>query len=121
MRKLNHKEVLTEGFGSFMKKVGAGIGAATREVGKQLAKDAPALVGAAKGIAGIAKDINARTMAITFNDTGRITRDVKVPVIYDEKRNNMPMKSYYELAFMYIFEKLLSTFDTGKFTHTNFE
>ena len=69
----------------------------------------------------VAKDINARTMAITFNDTGRITRAVKVPVIYNEKRNNMPMKSYYELAFMYIFEKLLSTFDTGKFTHTNFE
>lgn len=59
MRKLSHKEVLTEGFGSFMKKVGAGLGAATREVGKQLAKDAPALVGAAKGIAGIVKDINA--------------------------------------------------------------
>lgn len=59
MRKLNHKETLSEGFGSFMKKVGAGIGATTRELGKQLAKDAPGLVGAAKGIAGIVKDINA--------------------------------------------------------------
>jgi len=72
VRKLSHKEVLTEGFGSFMKKVGAGLGAATREVGKQLAKDAPALVGAAQGIASIAKDINAtdplKAVQKYFND-----------------------------------------------------
>ncbi len=69
----------------------------------------------------IADEIHAKTMAITFNDTGRITRGVKTAVIYEEKSNSMPMKSYYELAFLYIFEKLLTTFDTDKFQHTNFE
>ena len=55
VKHLSHKELLHEGFGSFMKKVGAGVGAAGRELGKQLLKDAPALVGAAKGMGNILK------------------------------------------------------------------
>lgn len=53
MKHLSHKQLLHEGFGSFMKKVGGMAGGAVREFGKQLLKDTPALVGAAKGMAGI--------------------------------------------------------------------
>ena len=72
-------------------------------------------------------------MAITFNDTGRITLSVQTAVIYQEKKANhaselfeqianpMPMKTYYELAFLYIFERLVSQFDSSEFEHTNFE
>ena len=69
----------------------------------------------------IAKDVGARTLAITFNDTGRITLSVQNAVIYQDKEVPMLMKSYYELAFLYIFERLVSQFDSSEFEHTNFE
>ena len=55
MKHLSQKELVHEGFGSFMGKLGAGIGAAGRELGKQLLKDAPALTGAAKSMGSIIK------------------------------------------------------------------
>ena len=81
----------------------------------------------------IAKEVGARTLAITFNDTGRITLAVQTAIIYQEKKahhaselfeqlaNPLPMKTYYELAFLYIFERLVSQFDSSEFEHTNFE
>tara|TARA_Y100000004_G_scaffold108335_1_gene121518 strand:+ start:40 stop:564 length:525 start_codon:yes stop_codon:yes gene_type:complete len=81
----------------------------------------------------IAKEVGARTLAITFNDTGRITLAVQTAVIYQEKKayhagelfeqlaNPLHMKTYYELAFLYIFERLVSQFDSSEFKHTNFE
>tara|TARA_B100000809_G_scaffold84417_1_gene82888 strand:- start:1104 stop:1628 length:525 start_codon:yes stop_codon:yes gene_type:complete len=81
----------------------------------------------------IAKEVGARTLAITFNNTGRITLAVQSAVIYQEKKaylaselfeqmaNPMPMKTYYEVAFLYIFERLVSQFDSSEFEHTNFE
>ena len=69
----------------------------------------------------IAKDVGARTLAITFNDTGRITLSVQNAVIYQDKEVPMLMKSYYELAFLYIFERLINQFDSSEFEHTNFE
>ena len=81
----------------------------------------------------IAKEVGARTLAITFNDTGRITLAVQTAIIYQEKKahhaselfeqlaNPLPMKTYYELAFLYIFERLVSRFDSREFEHTNFE
>ena len=69
----------------------------------------------------IAKEVGARTLAITFNDTGRITLSVQTAVIYLDKEVPMLMKSYYELAFLYIFERLVSQFDSSEFEHTNFE
>jgi len=69
----------------------------------------------------IAKEVGARTLAITFNDTGRITLSVQNAVIYQDKEIPMLMKSYYELAFLYIFERLINQFDSSEFEHTNFE
>ncbi len=74
----------------------------------------------------IAKEVGARTLAITFNDTGRITLSVQNAVIYQDKEGTergyaMLMKSYYELAFLYIFERLINQFDSSEFEHTNFE
>jgi hypothetical protein len=55
VKHLSQKELVHEGFGSFMGKLGAGIGAAGRELGKQLLKDAPTLTGAAKSMGSIIK------------------------------------------------------------------
>ena len=55
MKHLSQKELVHEGFGSFMGKLGAGLGAAGRELGKQLLKDTPALTGAAKSMGSIIK------------------------------------------------------------------
>ena len=55
MKHLSQKELVHEGFGSFMGKLGAGLGAAGRELGKELLKDTPALTGAAKSMGSIIK------------------------------------------------------------------
>jgi len=55
VKHLSQKELVREGFGSFMKKVGGMAGGAVREFGKQLLKDAPALTSAATGMANIIK------------------------------------------------------------------
>ena len=55
MKHLSQKELVHEGFGSFMGKLGGMAGGALREVGRQLFKDTPALTSAATGIANIIK------------------------------------------------------------------
>ena len=55
MKHLSQKELVHEGFGSFMKKVGGMAGGAVREFGKQLLKDAPTITSAATGMANIIK------------------------------------------------------------------
>jgi len=55
VKHLSQKELVREGFGSFMKKVGGMAGGAVREFGKQLLKDAPTITSAATGMANIIK------------------------------------------------------------------
>jgi len=55
VKHLSQKELVHEGFGSFMGKLGGMAGGALREVGRQLFKDTPALTSAATGIANIIK------------------------------------------------------------------
>lgn len=69
----------------------------------------------------IARKTGAKTMAITFNPEGRISSSVDICVSYAAGENSGLMKSYYELGFLYIFEKLISSIPPEEFVHTNFE
>ena len=69
----------------------------------------------------IAKKTGTRTMSITFNADGRISSATDICVEYKESDLPMLMKSYHELGFIYIFERLISDFPTEVFVHTNFE
>lgn len=68
----------------------------------------------------IARKTGAKTMAITFNPSGRISQSVDVCVSYTANNNGL-MKSYYELGFLYIFERLIMRYPSDQFVHTNFE
>jgi len=68
----------------------------------------------------IARKTGARTMSITFNPNGRISKETDVCVSYTAN-NSALMKSYYELGFLYIFERLITLYPTNQFVHTNFE
>jgi DNA-binding MurR/RpiR family transcriptional regulator len=70
----------------------------------------------------IAKDAGARTCAVTFNRNGKIPKQCNVIIDYkaDEQYTTF-MKSYYEVGFLYIFERLTGHLDKEKFIHTNFE
>ena len=69
----------------------------------------------------IAKKTGAKTMAITFNPEGCISKSVDVCVSYNANENRSLMKSYYEIGFTYKFERLVSSFRSEQFVHTNFE
>lgn len=69
----------------------------------------------------IARKTGAKTMAITFNPDGRISSNVDICIAYNAGENSGLMKSYYELGFLYIFEKLISSIPPDSFVHTNFE
>lgn len=70
----------------------------------------------------IAKKTKARTCAVTFNRNGKIPQSCDVIIDYkaDEQYASL-MKSYYEVGFLYIFERLTGHLDKDKFVHTNFE
>lgn len=69
----------------------------------------------------IANKTGARTMCITFNPDGRISQSVDQMIVYKESKLPLLMKSYHELGFIYIFERLISEFPPEEFVHTNFE
>tara|TARA_R110000772_G_scaffold90861_3_gene187143 strand:+ start:22111 stop:22599 length:489 start_codon:yes stop_codon:yes gene_type:complete len=69
----------------------------------------------------IAKKTGTRTMSVTFNAGGRISSATDVCVSYTESDLPLLMKSYHELGFIYIFERLISDFPPKVFVHTNFE
>lgn len=69
----------------------------------------------------IAAKTGTKTMSITFNASGRISSATDICVEYSESKLPMLMKSYHELGFIYIFEKLISQFPAEVFAHTNFE
>lgn len=69
----------------------------------------------------IAKKTGAKTMAITFNPDGRISKSVDICVSYNASETHSLMKSYYEIGFLYIFERLITLNSADQFVHTNFE
>lgn len=69
----------------------------------------------------IARKTGAKVMAITFNPNGRISKSADICVSYPTGENSGLMKSYYEIGFTYIFERLISSFRPEQFVHTNFE
>lgn len=69
----------------------------------------------------IAKKTGARTMSVTFNPDGRICQECDLTIAYKESELPLLMKSYHELGFIYIFERLISEFPPEEFVHTNFE
>lgn len=69
----------------------------------------------------IAKKTGVRKMGITFNPDGKICQECDIVVAYKESELPLLMKSYHELGFIYIFERLISEFAAEEFVHTNFE
>lgn len=70
----------------------------------------------------IAKKTGAKTCAITFNPDGKIPSQCDTIVSYHaDKKYTSLMKSYCEVGFLYIFERLVERLDKDKFVHTNFE
>lgn len=69
----------------------------------------------------IAKDLGVRTMAVTFNAQGAISKGCDVVVEYPRPRAKGLMKSYYEIGFIYLFERIVSLLPEDQFVHTNFE
>ena len=69
----------------------------------------------------IARKTGARTISITFNPQGRICKETDVCISYKESDLPLLMKSYHEIGFIYIFERLISEFNPEYFVHTNFE
>ena len=69
----------------------------------------------------IAKKTGAKTMAITFNPMGCISKSVDICISYNAIENQSLMKSYYEIGFIYIFERLITQHLPEQFVHTNFE
>ena len=69
----------------------------------------------------IAKRTGCRTMAITFNPEGQICKECETVVAYPQPESKGLMKSYYEVGFIYIFERIISLLPQEEFVHTNFE
>ena len=69
----------------------------------------------------IARSTGARSMAITFNAQGAISKGCDTVVEYPRPRTKGLMKSYYEIGFIYLFERIVSLFPEDQFVHTNFE
>ena len=70
----------------------------------------------------IAKKCNCKTLAITFNPEGKISKQCDVVCDFEQSdsQDNL-MKSYYELGFIFIFERIISLMPEDQFVHTNFE
>jgi|TARA_R110000868_G_scaffold1415_2_gene11039 DNA-binding MurR/RpiR family transcriptional regulator len=69
----------------------------------------------------IAKQTGASTMAITFSPHGRISKAVDNCITYTQGTTSSLMKSYHEIGFLYIFERLISAIPMDQFVHTNLE
>ena len=69
----------------------------------------------------IAKRIGVRTLAITFNAQGSISKGCDVVAEYPRPRTQGLMKSYYEIGFIYVLERIVSQLPADQFVHTNFE
>tara|TARA_B100000424_G_scaffold269472_1_gene266491 strand:+ start:45 stop:536 length:492 start_codon:yes stop_codon:yes gene_type:complete len=69
----------------------------------------------------IAKKCRCKTLAITFNAQGEIPKQCDTVCEYKQPKQKSFMKSYYEVGFIYIFERIISFLPTEQFVHTNFE
>ena len=69
----------------------------------------------------VAKRARCRTLAITFNPKGEIPKQCDTVVAYPQPESKGLMKSYYEVGFIYIFERIVSFLPAEEFVHTNFE
>lgn len=69
----------------------------------------------------IARRCKCKTLAITFNANGDISKQCDQIAIYPQPKEKGLMKSYYEVGFIYIFERIISFLPTEQFVHTNFE
>lgn len=69
----------------------------------------------------VAKRAKCKTMAITFNPQGQICKECETVVAYPQPESKGLMKSYYEVGFIYIFERIISLLPEDEFVHTNFE
>lgn len=70
----------------------------------------------------IARRLGVKTMAITFNASGPICENCDIVVAYPQPKNQKHlMKSYYEIGFIYILERIISLLPAEEFVHTNFE
>ena len=69
----------------------------------------------------IAKRAGCRTLAITFNPQGQICAECDEVVAYPQPETQGLMKSYFEVGFIYIFERIISLLPEDDFVHTNFE
>ena len=69
----------------------------------------------------IAKRAGCSTLAITFNPQGEICKQCDTVVSYPQPETPGLMKSYYEVGFIYIFERIISLLPQEEFVHTNFE
>ena len=69
----------------------------------------------------VATNAGCRTLAITFNPDGAICKQCDNIVSYPQPQSSGLMKSYYEIGFIYIFEKIISLLPQDQFVHTNFE
>ena len=69
----------------------------------------------------VAKRTGCKTLAITFNPDGEICKQCDEVVSYPQPDTPGLMKSYYEIGFIYIFEKIISLLPQDQFVHTNFE
>ena len=69
----------------------------------------------------IAKRAGCRTLAITFNPQGQICAECDEVVTYPQPETQGLMKSYFEVGFIYIFERIISLLPEDDFVHTNFE
>ena len=69
----------------------------------------------------IAQRCKCKTLAITFDSKGEISRQCDKIAEYPQPKEKGLMKSYYEVGFIYIFERIISFLPTEQFVHTNFE
>ena len=69
----------------------------------------------------IAKKCGCKTLAITFNAQGEIPKQCDTVCEYQQPKQKGLMKSYYEVGFVYIFERIVSLLPQDNFIHTNFE
>ena len=69
----------------------------------------------------VATNAGCRTLAITFNPDGAICKQCDNIVSYPQPQSSGLMKSYYEIGFIYIFEKIISLLPQDQFVHANFE
>ena len=69
----------------------------------------------------IAKRAGCKTLAITFNPLGQICAECDDVVSYPQPEQQGLMKSYFEVGFIYIFERIISLLPQEEFVHTNFE